>query len=183
MKKEPFCNCIGCKFKPERRWVRIPLRLLIFVIDTMPFKFLLRPIFRNFIMVELLVASLATKPLGKSIKEWEWPTLNNLLPKVSWMMKVWGSSRFEHGLNYLYNMKTLNHANCVCLHFFNLPSYTKKGKTIWKLKVAFADGGNRTRAVGTASECAPLRLSPLNTYLEAVAWLWAENRYFDINAI
>ena len=54
------------KFWSERPWVRIPLWVLIFVIDTMPFKFLLRPIFRNFIMVELLVASLATKPFDFS---------------------------------------------------------------------------------------------------------------------
>ena len=52
-----------------------------------------------------------------------------------------------------YLEETLDHANnCVWLHF--LPATLCQETTIWILHIAFNDGGNRTRAACSASECA-----------------------------
>ena len=52
-----------------------------------------------------------------------------------------------------YMEETLDHANnCVWLHF--LPATLCQETTIWILHIAFNDGGNRTRAACSASECA-----------------------------
>ena len=55
---------------------------------------------------------------------------------------------------YLYYMETLGSLNfSVRLHFFNPITLYREGKTILILHIAFADGGNQTRAACTASKC------------------------------
>ena len=52
-------------------------------------------------------------------------------------------------------METLEHLSGVWLHYFVLPPYTEREKNHLNIaNNAFADGGNRTRAACTASECA-----------------------------
>ena len=80
---------------------------------------------------------------------------------------------------YLYYIEMLGSLNfSVWLHFFKPITLYREGKTILILHIAFADGGNQTRAACTASECtihysiASRHLSPwyLVDSMEAPSW-------------
>ena len=65
----------------------------------------------------------------------------------------------------------------VWVHFFNLPPYMEREKTIWILYITFADGGNRTQAACVASECAihysiASRLSSKTLFLALIKVSW-----------